>query len=101
MICTQCGAVDTEHYTYKTKMGPVPFAKCKKCHNIGTYTKKKTGWHKLDDARVVELRAALADRTKKVKHIASEFDIPATTLQYWIKKGITTEPAHHAELVAE
>lgn len=93
MICKQCGAIDAEHYTYKGKYGPVPFSKCKKCHSEGKYTKKGTGWHKLDDEIVAQLRSDLADRRKTIKDVAKKFNMAATTLQYWIKKGLCDPPA--------
>ena len=39
--CRRCGAVGTEHYTYKTKTGLKPLPNCKVCHNEGKYAKKE------------------------------------------------------------
>ena len=87
--CTACQAIDTEHYTYLTKLGKrMPFGKCKKCHNLGKYTKKPTGWTKLSAETIASIREQLSDRTVRIKSVAEQFDIPASTLQNWIKKGI-------------
>jgi DNA-binding transcriptional regulator YiaG len=90
ITCKQCGAIGTiaDHYTYKSRGIAVPFGKCKKCHNVGKYQKKPTGWAKLSQETVDEIREQLSDRRVKVKDVAEQFKLPTSTLQNWIKKGI-------------
>ena len=95
MICKDCNAEGTEHYTYKNAAGEkIPFARCKKCHNAGKYEKKPTGWQKLPQEKVDQICERLSDRRNKVKDVAKEFDIAASTLAYWIRKGLTNLHAH-------
>ena len=90
--CIQCGVVDGDHYTYKTKIGIRYFSKCKICHNTGKYQKRPTGWAKLPPKTVDAIRDLLKDRRVTQKTVAAQFDIPNTTLQSWIKKGMLDVP---------
>ena len=85
--CAQCGAVGTEHYTYKTKTGLKPLPNCKVCHNAGKYVKKGTGWARLPDETKELVRTMLADRYNKIVDIAEASGISAVSLGCWIANG--------------
>jgi len=88
--CSQCGAVNTEHYTYKTKTGDKPNPRCKICHNAGKYQKKGTGWARLSDETKEIVRSMLADRRNKIVDIAAAAGISAGNLGRWIAQGSLT-----------
>ena len=85
LTCSQCGAIGTEHFTYKTKGGPKPFPRCKGCHN--SYTKKGTGWAKVPDETKEIVLSMLADRRNKIADIAKATNISAANLGRWIANG--------------
>ena len=87
LSCAQCGAVGTEHYTYKTKTGLKPLPNCKVCHNAGKYVKKGTGWTRLPDETKELVRTMLADRRNKIADIAKASGISAVNLGRWIAAG--------------
>ena len=86
ITCHKVGTID-DHYTYKTKSGIKPLPKCKKCHNIGNYTKKGTGWDLIDPEVQAKVIAMLADRTNKIKDIAEEHGLSANSLGRWFSAG--------------
>lgn len=93
-ICKVCNQ-DGDHYTWTNAAGEkVPFPKCKACHNVGKYQKKPTGWHKLPPATVDQICERLSDRRNTVKDVAKEFDLSASTLASWIRKGLTSLSSH-------
>ena len=89
VTCKSCNAVGTidDHYTYKTKTGISPLPKCKKCHNLGNYTKKLTGWAKVDPAVQANVIAMLADRRNTITKIAEENNLSVSGLGRWVAKG--------------
>jgi transposase-like protein len=82
--CTVCGKTSDDHFTYKSKAGIRAFPKCKKCHNAGNYTKRPTGFAKLDKETQQELMKAIGDKNQKLTHIARRFEITYSTLKKWI-----------------
>ena len=90
MNCRRCGAVGTEHYTYKTKSGSKPLLDCKTCHNEGKYAKKGTGWARLPEETKELVRTMLADRRNKIADIARASGISAANLGRWIANGSVT-----------
>ena len=87
ITCRRCGAVGTEHYTYKTKNGSKPLPDCKNCHNEGRYAKKGTGWAKVPDETKELVRTMLADRRNKISDVAKASGISAANLGRWIANG--------------
>ena len=85
--CRRCGAVGTEHYTYKTKSGSKPLLDCKVCHNEGKYAKKGTGWARLPEETKELVRTMLADRRNKIADVAKASGISAVNLGRWIANG--------------
>ncbi len=88
ITCKQCGKVGTlaEFFTYKTKTGIKPLTKCRKCHNVGKYTKKPTGWAKLDKEIQGEIRKQL-EQGDKLPGIAADFDLSYANLKRWVYRG--------------
>jgi len=91
--CKQCGKVGTidDHFTYKTKTGIKPLPKCRKCHNLGKYQKKPTGWAKLPPETQDAIRARLKEGIKMTR-IADEHGVSYANLKRWVGKGDHLSP---------
>jgi len=89
--CTNCAKVGTidSFFTYKLKDGTIkPLPKCRKCHNLGQYTKKPTGFSKLDAEQQERIRQRLVDRRVKIKDVAHEEGILYESLRRWVQNGL-------------
>jgi DNA invertase Pin-like site-specific DNA recombinase len=86
--CTQCQTIGDEstHFIRKTPKGPVPFAKCKKCHNAPRL-KGRTGAAAVPADQALRIKLALLDRRNTIRGIARAEGIPNTTLTRWLKSG--------------
>ena len=89
--CTACGKTGADHFTYRTTAGIRVFPKCKKCHNAGNYTKRPTGFAKLDKDTQADILKALHERVK-LTHIARRFELNYGTLSKWIQAGEIDRP---------
>ena len=93
-LCKQCNSlkpIETGFYHQsQTNGNKRRFLKCKDCVRAtkkANYTKKPTGFAKLDLEKQEAIRAALTEGTKTNKQIADEVSVSLGSLAYWKRKN--------------